>query len=714
MKTSTFLKTILLGGLFAGIVTSWYIAYANAAGPPAGNTAAPSETTCGQSSCHNVKVSNHTPGRIAIVGTSTKGANMTAGFSAKDTFHMVLSYPHSYKGKTNLYGFQVTCLNKGTGVKFKPAQYGILSLTDKVNTKMVSTSVGGSPRTYVEHTSSGNASAVYKSWKFDWIAPGVIKDTLIFYVCMNAANGDGKNSGDTIYSDTFMFMPKVATKVSASFNYSPTSVCKGSKVTFKDASTGSPIHWDWTFKDGGTTATDTNQNPSYTFTNSGTDSAILTVKDGSGNKSTYSVGILVNGPPVATINSAASSVCSKGDSVLLYASTGSGYTYKWSNGVKGDSLYVKDSSLSYTVTVTNSSGCFAVSAPFKLTINPPLAGPSISSSSTAICSGTSVTLTAGSGFSYYTFMDSNGTLLGPKSSSNILKTTLGGGMHKVSVVGINSAGCTSLASKGLTINVTSAPSMTLTNSGGSGLLGAYCGSDNVTLTAGPSLLAKYKFYQNSTLLQSGSNSTYTFAASTIKKGDKFTVVGANATGCSDSTTGLSLIYSPDLTPGFGYTDLKGNVTFSDSTVGKPVKYSWDFGDKSKIDTNQNPKHAYVAGSYTVTLTVANASGCTYKATKTLNIVVTAIETTVSINYATVYPNPVKEKLNVAINSAEEQKAELTLIDMRGRTVAKQKVMLSSGDNFIIFEMQNVKAGSYILRLNGSKEEVRSFGVTKID
>ena len=39
-------------------------------------------------------------------------------------------------------------------------------------------------------------------------------------------------------------------------------------------------------------------------------------------------------------------------------------------------------------------------------------------------------------------------------------------------------------------------------------------------------------------------------------------------------------------------------------MGKPTKWSWDFGDKTKIVTTKNALHTYKkAGTYTVTLKV---------------------------------------------------------------------------------------------------------------
>jgi PKD repeat protein len=51
-----------------------------------------------------------------------------------------------------------------------------------------------------------------------------------------------------------------------------------------------------------------------------------------------------------------------------------------------------------------------------------------------------------------------------------------------------------------------------------------------------------------------------------------------------------------------------SVQFTDSSTGTPTSWSWAFGDGSTA-TEQNPLHRYLAaGTYTVTLTVANGAG----------------------------------------------------------------------------------------------------------
>ena len=64
-----------------------------------------------------------------------------------------------------------------------------------------------------------------------------------------------------------------------------------------------------------------------------------------------------------------------------------------------------------------------------------------------------------------------------------------------------------------------------------------------------------------------------------------------------------------------------NVSFTDTTVGAPTSWKWDFGD-GKSSTIQNPSHIYQSsGTYNVSLTVKNKNG-TNTTTKTNYITVT--------------------------------------------------------------------------------------------
>jgi hypothetical protein len=49
-----------------------------------------------------------------------------------------------------------------------------------------------------------------RTWSFDWIAPAKGKGSITFYGNFNAANGDGSDNGDKIYSSS-LTVPEMAT-----------------------------------------------------------------------------------------------------------------------------------------------------------------------------------------------------------------------------------------------------------------------------------------------------------------------------------------------------------------------------------------------------------------------------------------------------------------------------------------------------------------------
>lgn len=101
------------------------------------------------------------------------------------------------------------------------------------------------------------------------------------------------------------------------------------------------------------------------------------------------------------------------------------------------------------------------------------------------------------------------------------------------------------------------------------------------------------------------------------------IFGAGRINAYRAITGQSPNAPPVVHPGSGYAGHKGvPVQFDGSTSfdpnGKPVTFAWNFGDPSSasnVSALPNPTHAYLrAGTYTVTLTVTDASNRTTTAT----------------------------------------------------------------------------------------------------
>jgi len=97
--------------------------------------------------------------------------------------------------------------------------------------------------------------------------------------------------------------------------------------------------------------------------------------------------------PVANVSASGPLTFCDGGSVTLNVDTGTGDTYKWSNGLTTSSISVAQSG-TYMVTVYNPCDS-AVSSPKVVTVNPVVTpGLNINASANNICQGTSVTFTA--------------------------------------------------------------------------------------------------------------------------------------------------------------------------------------------------------------------------------------------------------------------------------------------------------------------------------
>lgn len=73
--------------------------------------------------------------------------------------------------------------------------------------------------------------------------------------------------------------PPSPSTITADFTANPTTVAIGGTVAFRDASTGNPTSWSWSFP-GGNPSTSTSQNPSVVYSTAGTYNVSLTVSNG--------------------------------------------------------------------------------------------------------------------------------------------------------------------------------------------------------------------------------------------------------------------------------------------------------------------------------------------------------------------------------------------------------------------------------------------------
>ncbi len=185
MKRKYFGVTFCLFILTAGLVAAF------SSGPPDGRTGAPGDSNC-TVACHSTFVLNSGNGTLTINGPSTYDPN---GGTA------IINISIAQAGQSR-WGFEATALD--TNNNFVGA-----FMNDDPNRTQISTS---GAREYIKHTSVGtDAGTVNASpgWTIFWVSPADFGPVTI-YVASNAANNNGFNTGDFIYTDSFTIIPTPA------------------------------------------------------------------------------------------------------------------------------------------------------------------------------------------------------------------------------------------------------------------------------------------------------------------------------------------------------------------------------------------------------------------------------------------------------------------------------------------------------------------------
>ncbi len=183
--------------------------------------------------------------------------------------------------------------------------------------------------------------------------------------------------------------------------YGSTTFCLGSSVTLlgNGYSTG-PYQYQW-YKYGNLLPGATTQN--LVVTTNGKFKVEVTLNGCTTKSEAVITTVIAN--PSAIITPQSSTTFCKGDSVVLSANGGSGYTYTWYkygnllSGVNTQSITVKSNG-KYKVLVTNSNGCSKKSAPVETTSLPLPPAQITALGPVTFCDGDSVILSANTGAGY--------------------------------------------------------------------------------------------------------------------------------------------------------------------------------------------------------------------------------------------------------------------------------------------------------------------------
>ncbi len=329
------------------------------------------------------------------------------------------------------------------------------------------------------------------------------------------------------------------------------SVCSGSTISIT-ASGGVGYAWN------------SGQNTANINVGAGTYTVTVTNASGCTASATQIINSLA--APTASI-AGANSVCS-GSTTSITASGGVGYA--WNSGQNTANITVNAGT--YTVTVTNASGCTASSTKIINTLSAPTAAIAGTNS---VCSGstTSITASGGTGYSW-------------NSGQNTANITVGAGTYTVTVT--NASGCTASATQ--IINSLAAPAASIAGAN------SVCSGSTTSITASGGVGYAWNSGQNTANITVGAGS--------------YTVTVTNASGCTATSTKIiNTLSAPTAAIAGANSVCTGSTILITASGG--VGYSWNSGQNT---TSIN------AGAGTYTVTVTNASGCTASATQIISTV----------------------------------------------------------------------------------------------
>lgn len=417
--------------VFAGTYT-----YSNKSQPPAGRTNAPNESSC--TGCHSGTLNS---GSGSLSFSFGSGQN---SYTPGNTYSITVGVTDATK---SVFGFEMTALDNNN-----TTSVGTFAVVNSGNTSLSTSSISGSSRQYIGHK-SGNSNS---SWTFNWTAPSQGTGKVTFYLVGNATNNSGNTLGDLVYADTFQIAEGVAPPTAA-FSGSPTTVCKGSSISFTDNSTGGVTSWNWSFP-GGTPSSSTSQNPSITYDSTGMHNVQLIVSGAGGSDTILQTNyVTVNDNPAIALASLTDNACNGGSTGAINVNISGGtpnYSFSWSNSSTTQNIGSLVAG-SYTLTVTDGNSCTASSS---FTVNEPTAistAMSATPDSTSSSVGTA-TVNASGGTPPYSYSWNT-------NPAQTTATATGLPVGTYTVVVTDSNGCTSTDSVEVSLMVSNARGLVLSN-----------------------------------------------------------------------------------------------------------------------------------------------------------------------------------------------------------------------------------------------------------
>ena len=318
--------------------------------------------------------------------------------------------------------------------------------------------------------------------------------------------------------------------------------------------------------------------------------------------------VTVNPAVTATATASPGTICA-GTSATLTATGGT--QYRWNTGATMAAVAVAPTSTTaYSVTVTNSTGCSAITSA-TVTVSPAVTAVITANPSAVICNGTSATLTASGGtvFRWNTGATTAAISVAPTSTT------------AYSVTVTNASGCSGITSTTVTVN----PSVTATLSSAT-----ICNGTTATLTANAS--GGSGFTYNWAPAGTGNTQTVTVSPTATTT---YTVTVTNSNGCSALTT-ATVTVNPAVTATVAVSPSSTICQGTSATITATGGSFYRFSDGTTVTNNTSGQLVVTpatVGSNPYAVTVTSGQSCS--ATAPVVITVNALPQPTILGTATV-------------------------------------------------------------------------------
>ncbi len=383
-----------------------------------------------------------------------------------------------------------------------------------------------------------------------------------------------------------------------------TDLCPGDAVVLT-GSTGTGYNYQWYL--GATPLSGATDN-FYVASAAGAYKLYISLAAGCGNMSAP-VGVSV-APATASLTASGTTAICSGTSVMLTASTGTGYTYEWlHNGVgiagAGAAYLAATDSGNYQVMISNGSGCYATSAPVSVTLLPTPDGTFSVSPRAEFCIGDSAVLSVASGLGYsYRWSNSGASISGATSNRFVARAA---GYYAATIT--NSYSC-STTSPVLHVITDTIPSANITVTG----TGVVCAGGAVTLTANTTN-AGYYWYKDGAIIAGATSRAYRAVSN-----GSYAVKVTTAAGCTSLTTpAVAAVFVGDVHT-LPYSSAQfcwgGNALLgTDMPSYTGTTYQWQRSMVNIAGATNSTYRTYVPGSFNCVLTLP--AGCSLSSLPTL-------------------------------------------------------------------------------------------------